>query len=256
MEPGALCIRCWAFTDFISLEDFVDQNTLDTYQQNGDVEEYEALLAQQYPGEVFFFAVLSVIPTITGWWRICMRTAIPSSRSLIFNVTMQNHGGYSVAYRNFDQQIKITNMSTFYPQAERYLSLVKESDSAFQELVEYFSNVDEPTIICMFGDHFPSIEDEFYEELLGTSLDELTTEQEQLRYATPFVIWANYDIPEAEVDNISANYLSTLLMQTAGLPMTQYNKYLAVLYQSLPVINTIGYIDSEAVIMSGIQYSV
>lgn len=39
------------FTDFISLEDFVDQNTLDTYQQNGDVEEYEALLAQQYPGE-------------------------------------------------------------------------------------------------------------------------------------------------------------------------------------------------------------
>lgn len=158
---------------------------------------------------------------------------------------MQNHGGYSVAYRNFDQQIKITNMSTFYPQAERYLSLVKESDSAFQELVEYFSNVDEPTIICMFGDHFPSIEDEFYEELLGTSLDELTTEQEQLRYATPFVIWANYDIPEAEVDNISANYLSTLLMQTAGLPMTQYNKYLAVLYQSLPVINTIGYIDSE-----------
>ena len=111
--------------------------------------------------------------------------------------------------------------------------------------MEYFSNVDEPTIICMFGDHFPSIEDEFYEELLGTSLDELTTEQEQLRYATPFVIWANYDIPEAEVDNISANYLSTLLMQTAGLPMTQYNKYLAVLYQSLPVINTIGYIDSE-----------
>ena len=97
----------------------------------------------------------------------------------------------------------------------------------------------------MFGDHFPSIEDEFYEEVLGAGLDELSTEQEQLRYATPFVIWANYDIPEAEVDHISANYLSTLLMQMAGLPMTQYNKYLSVLYQSLPVISTVGYVDSE-----------
>ena len=28
--------------------------------------------------------------------------------------------------------------------------------------------VTEPTIICMFGDHLPSIEDEFYEELFGT----------------------------------------------------------------------------------------
>ena len=233
------------FTDFISLEDFVDQNTLDTYQQNGDVEEYEALLAQQYPGESILLRRFVSDSYDYRMVEDMYENRDTSQPFFIFNVTMQNHGGYSVAYRNFDQQIKITNMSTFYPQAERYLSLVKESDSAFQELVEYFSNVDEPTIICMFGDHFPSIEDEFYEELLGTSLDELTTEQEQLRYATPFVIWANYDIPEAEVDNISANYLSTLLMQTAGLPMTQYNKYLAVLYQSLPVINTIGYIDSE-----------
>ena len=39
--------------------------------------------------------------------------------------------------------------------------------------------------------------------------------------------------------------LSTLLAQTAGLPMTQYQKYLSVLYQSLPVIDLVGYIDSD-----------
>ena len=77
------------------------------------------------------------------------------------------------------------------------------------------------------------------------SLDDLTTEQEQMRYKTPFLIWANYDIPEAEVDTISANYLSTLLLQTAGLPMTDYNKYLASVYQTLPVIDTVGHIDAE-----------
>lgn len=163
----------------------------------------------------------------------------------VFNVTMQNHGGYTVSYSNFYQQIYTTNLSTSYTKANRYLSLVKETDSAFEELVSYFSNVDEPTIICMFGDHLPSLETEFYEELMGADLDELTTEQEMLRYETPFVIWANYDIEEAEVEHISANYLSTLLSQTAGLPMTEYNKYLAVLYQTLPVISTVGYVDAD-----------
>ena len=97
----------------------------------------------------------------------------------------------------------------------------------------------------MFGDHLPSVETEFYEELLGTSLDNLTTEQEQLRYMTPFVIWANYDIPEATVEKMSSNYLSTLLLQVAGLELTDYNKFLAAMYQKLPVTNMVGYIDSE-----------
>lgn len=233
------------FEDFISLEDFVSQSTLDTYQQNGDVEEYEALLAQEHPGEDILLRRF-----VSDAYDYQMVEEMYENRDasrpfFIFNVTMQNHGGYGVSYRNFEQDIHITNLSGFYPQAERYLSLVKESDAAFESLVEYFSNVDEPTMICMFGDHFPSVEDEFYEEMLGSSLDELTVEQEQKRYATPFVIWANYDIQEAEVDTISANYLSTLLAQTAGLPMTQYQKYLSVLYQSLPVIDLVGYIDSD-----------
>ena len=233
------------FEDFISREDFVSQSTLDTYQQNGDVEEYEALLAQEHPGEDILLRRF-----VSDAYDYQMVEEMYENRDasrpfFIFNVTMQNHGGYGVSYRNFEQDIHITNLSGFYPQAERYLSLVKESDAAFERLVEYFSNVDEPTMICMFGDHFPSVEDEFYEEMLGSSLDELTVEQEQKRYATPFVIWANYDIQEAEVDTISANYLSTLLAQTAGLPLTQYQKYLSVLYQSLPVIDLVGYIDSD-----------
>ncbi len=71
-----------------------------------------------------------------------------------------------------------------------------------------------------------------------------------LRYETQFVIWANYDIEEAEVEHISANYLSTLLSQAAGLPMTTYNKYLAALYQTLPVISTVGYVDGDGVCYS------
>ena len=56
----------------------------------------------------------------------------------------------------------------------------------------------------------------------------------------PFLIWANYDIPEEQGLELSLNYLSALLMDAANLPMTGYQKYLLELWQAAPVINTVG----------------
>lgn len=233
------------FENYISIEDFVDQDILDTYKQNNDVTEYEMLLNERYPDRNMLLRRFVSDSYDYSMVENMYENRDTSKPFFLFNVTMQNHGGYAMSYTNFSQEIYVTNMNGIYPKANRYLSLVKRSDEAFQELVGYFSNVSEPTIICMFGDHLPSIEDGFYEELFGTSLDQLTTEQQQLRYTTPFVIWANYDIPEATLNQISANYLSTLVLQTAGLPLTQYNRYLASLYQKLPIINTVGYVDAD-----------
>lgn len=233
------------FENYISIEDFVDQDILDTYKQNNDVTEYEMLLNERYPDRNMLLRRFVSDSYDYSMVENMYENRDTSKPFFLFNVTMQNHGGYAMSYTNFSQEIYVTNMNGIYPKANRYLSLVKRSDEAFQELVDYFSNVSEPTILCMFGDHLPSIEDGFYEELFSTSLDHLTTEQQQLRYTTPFVIWANYDIPEATLNQISANYLSTLVLQTAGLPLTQYNRYLASLYQKLPIINTVGYVDAD-----------
>ena len=233
------------FDNYISIEDFVDQDILDTYKQNNDVTEYETLLKERYPDRNMLIRRFVSDSYDYSMVENMFENRDTSKPFFLFNVTMQNHGGYAMSYANFAQEVYVTNMSTVYPKANRYLSLVKRSDDAFRELTEYFSQVTEPTIICMFGDHLPSIEDEFYEELFGCSLDQLSTQQQQLRYTTPFVIWANYDIPEATLNQISANYLSTLVLQTAKLPLTQYNKYLASLYQKLPIINTVGYVDSD-----------
>ena len=95
-------------------------------------------------------------------------------------------------------------------------------------------------IVLFFGDHQPVVEPEFYEEVSGKALGDWTDEESQELYKTPFIIWANYDIPEGTVDRISANYLHVLLMQTAGLPLTTYDKYLADLYREYPVITAQG----------------
>ncbi len=163
-----------------------------------------------------------------------------------FNVTMQNHGGYTVEASNFTETIYATNTTKAYPKANKYLSLLKHTDNAFKELTDYFSKVKEPTVICMFGDHQPSIETDFIEEIMGVeSLTSLTPEQEQSRYCTPFYIWANYDIEEQYIERLSSNYLSSLVLQTANIKLTEYNKYLLSLAKVLPVINNAGYVDAE-----------
>ncbi len=236
------------FSDFISIEDIIDADILNAYASSNSAYEFEDMLIERYgQAEGSNMLVRRFLSDDYDFRYIeqLYEDRDPDQPFFLFNVTMQNHGSYLYSYRNFPEDISIEQPAGDYPKATKYLSLVKITDDAFANLVEYFSNVDEPTIICMFGDHLPSIEDEFYENLLGSPLDDLSTEQEQLRYETPFVIWANYDIDEAWVDHISANYLSVLLEQTAGLPMTQYDKFLAALYQEVPVIDAVGEMDAD-----------
>ncbi len=161
----------------------------------------------------------------------------------MFNVTMQNHSGYTEAYDNFTPDVDLSSCGDF-PEAETYLSLVKKSDQALKTLIDYFSQVEEPTIICMWGDHQAQIETEFYEYLYGKSMDELTQEEKMQQYMTPYFIWANYDIEEEEV-NFSANYLGMKVLKAANLDMNAYESYLAKLYEEYPVISAYGLYDSN-----------
>ena len=73
--------------------------------------------------------------------------------AFIFNVTMQNHGGYTDVYPNFENDIQAQYNSDALNQ---YLSLIHKTDAALEDLVSYFSKVDEKTVIVFFGDHQPS----------------------------------------------------------------------------------------------------
>lgn len=156
----------------------------------------------------------------------------------VFDVTMQNHGGYGTE-SNWQDPVKI--LGEDFPEANEYLSSIHVSDQAFQNLIEYFAKEEEPTIILMFGDHQPSIGDGFVEYLTENSgQDELVT-----NYVTPFLIWANYEI-ETKLDvEISSNYLSYLLLDTAGIRQSLYTSFLEKVYQEFPVITVNNYMDKE-----------
>lgn len=163
----------------------------------------------------------------------------------LFNVTIQNHGGYLIADKNFKEEIKITDEKAT-DTANRYLSLIHESDRAFEKIINYFKYQDEPTIVVMFGDHQPKLEDSFYELLYGKSLTNLSLSELQKKYTVPFIIWANYDIEEQDnVENVSANFLSSLMLEQTNLKLSPYNEFLLKLRKTIPAINANGYVAAD-----------
>ena len=161
----------------------------------------------------------------------------------LFNVTMQNHSAYQMAWTNLPKEVWLTGeLENRFQTVNQYLSLVYQSDQAFEDLIDYFSQVEEPTMILLFGDHQPQVATNFYTDVLGTSPDTASAQKKQM---VPFVLWANYDIPEAQGVELSLNYLSALLMDTANLPMTGYQKFLSQLWETAPVINTVGIRDAQ-----------
>lgn len=163
----------------------------------------------------------------------------------LFNVTIQNHSDFKLTSGPVEKQIVITDTDAKAEQAEQYLNLIKLSDEALQNLVEFFRSKDEPTVIVMFGDHQPRVEDEFYDILQSRTDNDSYLERHESLYQVPFMIWANFDIKEEKDVDISANYLGSYMFDKLKMPMTGYDKYLMDLYEEIPVITSVCYYDKD-----------
>lgn len=161
-------------------------------------------------------------------------------KMFVFEVTMQNHGAYSKDVEGFEESVHLTdleNKTTSVRAAEKYLTLMLESDRAFEMLVNYFAGQEEDTIILMFGDHQPS------DYITNTILRLLGLEREGSdeiyfdNYIVPYIMWANFSLGEEMAgEDISLNYLGGMLFEKAGIPLTGYQRYLQELQAEIPVI--------------------
>ena len=163
----------------------------------------------------------------------------------LFDVTVQNHGGYTGEIAELPEKVTITGHEGQYIETENYLTLVHESDRALGEFLTYLENYEEPTIVVFYGDHQPAIETGFIEMAMNKSEADFTLEDRQKMYQVPFFIWSNYNIKEDTIEAMSINYLSTLLCDKLGLPMTGMQKYLNELKSQFPVINSVCVVDTQ-----------
>ncbi len=156
----------------------------------------------------------------------------------VFNVTMQNHSGYDEEFDNFTPDITVQDVSA--KSLPMYLSLIKETDSALEELIAYFKEADEDTMIVFFGDHQPTsyVSNSVFRSN-GVDPNILTEEEEMLRYQVPYVIWSNFDIEEEQNQETSLNYLMVDVLEQCGLPLPALQNSLKELRKEYPVISAI-----------------
>ena len=210
------------FREFLSLRDFVNPDTL-----------------RGYVSDKGAFGKIKDVLSESG---------ADDQRDFIFEVTMQNHGGYSKSTDDFTPYIDLKGLgyeNTQTKAVERYLSLIRESDKALEDLVKWLEDYDEPVIVVMFGDHQPSdYISNVIERLTGYD-QEASVEEAQKRYIVPYVVWNNYGADFELPDLTSVNYLAADLLSQAGLPLTQYQTYLLVQQTELPVVCAGAYVDKN-----------
>ena len=142
-----------------------------------------------------------------------------------FEVTMQNHGGYTDEYEGFVSDVEAVDLNS--AQLNQYLSLMKISDREFKRLVDYFSMEEEKTMLVFFGDHQPS--DSVVRPILrwnGINTSNMSVDQAQLRYQVPYVIWTNFDIEEETDADTDISFLAADMLKKANLPTTAYQNFL------------------------------
>ncbi len=161
-----------------------------------------------------------------------------SEKQFIFAVTIQNHGGYESSSLGYESDVQLL-YDEDYPLAETYLSLMRESDMALEKLIAWYELSDEPTMIVMFGDHQPKIENGLYNTLKKTPSNDIPNAE--AAYVTSYMIWTNYDRDAVKDLDISTNYLGAYITARAGLELTDYQKFLLESMESVPQIGYTGY---------------
>lgn len=203
------------FDEFISIEDYQNSEYIRNYVS--DKSDYDKIIEyyEAHQGEPLF----------------------------VFNVTMQNHGGYDINNGRMENAVTATNIDC--DEADTYLSLMLETDKAFEYLLDYFSAVSEPTMIVMFGDHQPALPESFYDVLYGKEESQRTEQELSARFITPYVIWTNYASDFAQVPDLSINYLGSLVLGCAGVELPQYNQFLLQKMKEIPVVGMRGIYDAQ-----------
>ena len=150
----------------------------------------------------------------------------------LYGLSMENHQPYSSYKFSDPSPVEITTELLEGEQLGMFDSLVHglyDADASLGKLVEYFSSVEEPTILVFYGDHLPRPsfgEDGTLYDKLGysTSADTLTWSPEELMYmlSTEYVVWNNYGADLDVPNYISCSSLGTQLLDWAGLPKPLY----------------------------------
>lgn len=167
----------------------------------------------------------------------------------IFDVTIANHSGYDTGEISDEDQIHTLVNGESNSEVDEYISCIHYSDEEFYSFINSLKTMDRPVVVCMFGDHQPGFADELAQASLDKSVSDLSIEETQMRYNTPYIIWTNSEelrkmYGTGNTADLSLNYLGSNVLKASGLPLDEYFAFNKAIEQEIPAINLNGYQDS------------
>ena len=124
-------------------------------------------------------------------------------RDFIFAITMEGHQPYPRRFKEdeFDVRLKCDAMDEqTFEIARQYTQCAFEADEAIAHLIDIVDRCDEDSVVVYFGDHAPTLGANFAGYIAsGFAADQkdmLSQEKRLQTYATPFFVYANFDLDE------------------------------------------------------------
>lgn len=187
--------------------------------------------------------------------KILEQLSSDNSPQFIFDVTMQNHGGYETWDLPEDERLDYDlswlnerfedSSIVIGDQVMEYISLIESSDRDLSAFIEELRALDRPVVLVFFGDHQPAI---------GSQLASLQVDAQgqasspgfmPQMYSTPYMIWANYDVAgndqTSQRRDLGISSLAALLNYSIGAPLSDWQMAQMDIMQEVPVINGYGY---------------
>ncbi|GAA0178492.1 LTA synthase family protein [Clostridium sediminicola] len=151
----------------------------------------------------------------------------------LYGITMQNHGPYQHSrYTKMDIDLESPLDNSALDELKTYAQGVHDGDKALKHLIDYFDNIDDPTIIVFFGDHLPMLGKNFSTFVQSGYINEERpvdwSMEEKLKMAcTPLIVWSNYKNSNVDLGNITPSFLGPKILDYAGLEKPLYFDFLS-----------------------------
>lgn len=161
--------------------------------------------------------------------------------TFVFGISMENHQPYSGKFSSFDIEVNSSTLSEgVLNDTRNFTQGAFEADKALKKLVDFIDERERDTVLVYYGDHPPTLGANYgaYHESGMIDLNAMTGEMNENLRATPFLIYANFEMAESEMvkagnDNKIASYhLMNAAATLISAPRTPYMIWLEEYYNN------------------------
>ena len=179
-----------------------------------------------------------------------LKETIDGNYKFIIAASAQNHFPFP-ADKYSEDEFDINVTSSIYSDEDTahlraYAQGIYDADRTLGLLYEKIQDLEVPTIIVFYGDHFPYITNNAGEEVYPKA-GYLNTDNENLnelrKYTTPAVVFSNYNVDFNDANNMNVSYLGAYILNKLELNISSYYKFLEKSRLEVPIFNRNVYYD-------------